>query len=210
MIGRAIALSPLLIKQLYKKQLHKHVSHPALNLPPMSHHSGFPHGLSVAALSGPVLYPWDEGAAVAELQELLCAHGYKLKIDGDYGGRTESAVKLFQKGHGLRIDGVVGSKTWVMLKTTVQPGTRLLKLGSAGADVAEMQGLLQVCDHLLCRNGVFDAETEQAVLAFQHRHRLHETGRVDRVTWMVLRGNTTALPTPPKQPSWFLNIRKWW
>jgi peptidoglycan hydrolase-like protein with peptidoglycan-binding domain len=176
----------------------------------MSHHSGFYHGLSTAALSGPVLYPWAEGPAVVELQELLCAHGYKLKIDGDYGGRTEAAVKLFQRGHGLRIDGVIGPKTWAMLKTTVQPGTRILKRGSTGADVAEMQGLLQVCSYPVHRNGVFDEETEQAILAFQGRHRLQTTGRVDRVTWIVLRGNTSALPTPPQQPSWFLNIRKWW
>jgi peptidoglycan hydrolase-like protein with peptidoglycan-binding domain len=176
----------------------------------MNHHPRFPNGLSAAALSGPVLHPWDEGAGVAELQELLCAHGYKLKIDGDYGGRTESAVKLFQKSHGLRIDGVIGPKTWAMLKTTVQPGNRILKRGSTGVDVAELQGLLQVCSHSLCRNGIFDEETEQAVLAFQQRHRLEATGKVDRVTWVVLRGNTTALPSPPKQPSWFLNLRKWW
>ncbi|HEY9620142.1 MAG TPA: peptidoglycan-binding protein [Crinalium sp.] len=176
----------------------------------MTSSSGFHYGLSQAALSGPILHPWDEGPAVAELQDLLCAHGFKLKIDGDYGGRTEAAAKLFQKKHGLRIDGIIGPKTWMMLKTTVQPGTRILKEGSSGADVAELQGLLQVCGQMIRRDGIFGLETKQAVIAFQNRHRLDETGKVDRVTWIVLRGNTSCLPTPPKQPSWFLNIRKWW
>lgn len=32
--------------------------------------------------------------------------------DGDFGGKTESATKTFQKNHGLADDGIVGNKTW--------------------------------------------------------------------------------------------------
>jgi hypothetical protein len=36
----------------------------------------------------------------------------KLKDDGDFGDKTEAAVKAWQKKNGLKDDGVVGPKTW--------------------------------------------------------------------------------------------------
>jgi hypothetical protein len=54
-----------------------------------------------------------KGKAVAELQKRLaefgCAPG---PIDGDFGPRTQAAVRRFQERHGLAVDGVVGPKTW--------------------------------------------------------------------------------------------------
>lgn len=40
---------------------------------------------------------------------------YTGAIDGSYGGGVESAVKSFQKAHGLAVDGVVGEDTWKAL-----------------------------------------------------------------------------------------------
>ncbi len=171
--------------------------------------SEFIHGITDVALSGPYLYPWDRGPAVAELQELLNAHGFKLRIDGDFGYITEEAVKEFQRQRNLRIDGIIGPKTWAALKKAVQPGTRTLRHGHTGADVCELQGLLQVCGYNIHRNGVFEEETKRAVVAFQQRHKLQESGKVDRVTWTVLRAGK-PLPPPPKRTRWSVNIRKWW
>ena len=36
----------------------------------------------------------------------------KLKDDGDFGDKTEAAVKEWQKKNGLKDDGIVGPKTW--------------------------------------------------------------------------------------------------
>lgn len=56
-----------------------------------------------------------KGDDVIALQHLLNVEGYKLTIDGDFGSKTETAVKMYQKAHGLEDDGIVGNKTWTAL-----------------------------------------------------------------------------------------------
>lgn len=54
-----------------------------------------------------------KGADVTYLQQRLVANGYCVgEIDGDFGRKTESAVKAYQTEHGLVVDGIVGAKTW--------------------------------------------------------------------------------------------------
>ncbi|WP_427161341.1 peptidoglycan-binding domain-containing protein [Aliinostoc sp. HNIBRCY26] len=55
------------------------------------------------------------GVAVKVLQRLLMANGYYVGVDGNFGALTESAVKAFQAKHNLKVDGIVGSKTWQYL-----------------------------------------------------------------------------------------------
>lgn len=154
------------------------------------------------------LYPWDQGGRVMELQELLRSHGFEVRLNGDFDRFTEAAVKAFQHQQGLRIDGVVGEKTWMALTASVQPGTRSLKLGCWGADVCELQGLLLVHGYTVNRSRHFDEETEAAVRNFQERSRLRSTGVVDETTWTFLRGR--GISQPPKQNRWLNNPRKWW
>ena len=153
----------------------------------------------------PIIYPWDIGPAVARMQELLRAHGFEMRIDGDFGWRTEIAVKQFQRQHGLRIDGIVGPATWAMLARTVEPGKRLLRQGYAGADVYELQGLLQVNGHVIQRSGRYDAETKSAVIAFQRNHHLQDSGIVDLVVWELLRGGQKPKIKPSRT---FFGFRK--
>lgn len=54
-----------------------------------------------------VLKKGSKGPAVVTLQEFL-----KITADGDFGPKTESAVKSYQKKNGLVADGIVGPKTW--------------------------------------------------------------------------------------------------
>jgi len=157
----------------------------------------------------PTLYPWDQGGKVVELQELLRAHGFEVRLNGDFDRFTEAAVKAYQHQQGLRIDGVVGMQTWTALTSSVQPGTRSLKYGYWGADVCEMQGLLLVHGHQVSRTRMYDAETEAAVREFQQRSRLRETGIVDGTTWTFLRGKGLSTPHP-KRNRWLNRARKWW
>lgn len=69
-----------------------------------------------------VIYPTirrgSKGEFVIVAQEILVDLGYDIGpagIDGDFGSKTEAAVRLFQKRHGLDQDGVVGPKTWKQL-----------------------------------------------------------------------------------------------
>lgn len=62
-----------------------------------------------------VLGMGDEGEQVKTLQRLLIALGYDLGwygADGDFGSKTDTAVKAFQKKHNLDVDGIVGNDTW--------------------------------------------------------------------------------------------------
>lgn len=57
-----------------------------------------------------------KGVQVKGLQEMLKGYGYyKATIDGDFGAKTEEAVKAFQKTEGLDVDGIVGKATWSRL-----------------------------------------------------------------------------------------------
>ncbi|NJO42465.1 MAG: peptidoglycan-binding protein [Cyanobacteria bacterium CRU_2_1] len=159
-----------------------------------------PHPDKTAA-SDPTVYPWDIGAKVAEVQELLRAHGFHLILDGDYGWKTEAAVKRYQKRHGLRVDGVVGSQTWASLRQTIKPRTRPLGEGCSGADVYELQGLLRIAGFAIKRDGFFGAETKSAVVGFQRHHHLKDDGIVNAVTWAVL-GEKLTVPQQRKRKTW--------
>ena len=66
------------------------------------------------------LKPGAKGAAVKQLQRTLKSLGYSPgAIDGSYGPSTESAVKQFQKAHGLVADGIAGTKTIAALRSAL-------------------------------------------------------------------------------------------
>lgn len=66
---------------------------------------GTPFGLSYPLKRGM------SGKVVETLQTRLTQLGYVTKVDGDFGPRTESMVKTFQRSRNLAADGVVGAAT---------------------------------------------------------------------------------------------------
>ena len=60
------------------------------------------------------------GDEVEILQHLLNVEGIKVAIDGDFGPKTETAVKVFQMAKGLENDGIVGPATWSALGVKVE------------------------------------------------------------------------------------------
>lgn len=65
---------------------------------------------AVSAASG-MLRMGSAGPKVRELQAMLTRAGYPVKVDGDFGPSTKSAVMAFQADHGITVDGVVGPET---------------------------------------------------------------------------------------------------
>ena len=60
-----------------------------------------------------------KGYKVKALQEKLCGLGYHTGIDGDFGPSTRRALVAFQAEHGLKPDGIAGSKTETSLEKAV-------------------------------------------------------------------------------------------
>jgi uncharacterized protein (TIGR02594 family) len=66
----------------------------------------------------PTLKLGDKGDEVKRLQLLLKSvliPRKEIAVDGDFGSKTEAAVKQFQGGNGLKADGIVGRQTWSAL-----------------------------------------------------------------------------------------------
>ncbi|AET70928.1 spore cortex-lytic enzyme [Desulfosporosinus orientis DSM 765] len=74
-------------------------------------------GFAYAALGDRLLGRGSKGPEVTELQKRLVQLGYVLgPVDGKFGAKTEAAIKRFQKEHGLRVDGLAGTRTIQELK----------------------------------------------------------------------------------------------
>jgi Putative peptidoglycan binding domain len=66
----------------------------------------------------PTLKLGDKGDEVKRLQLLLKSvliPRKEIAVDGDFGSKTEAAVKQFQGGNALTADGIVGRQTWSAL-----------------------------------------------------------------------------------------------
>ena len=62
-------------------------------------------------LSDSIIKNGSKGESVKWLQYELNKRGYKLSVDGDFGAKTEAAVKDFQSKNKLVVDGIVGKNT---------------------------------------------------------------------------------------------------
>ncbi len=77
------------------------------------------------------------------LQENLNRYGYQLNPDGDFGPKTDAAVRNFQSITGLKKDGIVGLATWSKLTpeytsgASVTPSTTPQPKASAKSIVLE-------------------------------------------------------------------------
>lgn len=62
-------------------------------------------------LTDSIIKKGSKGESVKWLQYELNKHGYKLSVDGDFGAKTEAAVRDFQSKNKLVVDGIVGKNT---------------------------------------------------------------------------------------------------
>ncbi|WP_265558866.1 GH25 family lysozyme [Streptomyces hygroscopicus] len=131
------------------------------------------------ATAWPVIQQGYGGRQVATVQYLLNAHGARLPVDGHFGIGTRDAVVAFQTQNHLTADGIVGSKTWQALITTVGEGDR-------GPAVEAVQAELNAHGARLPVDGHFGIGTRNAVVAFQTRNHLTPDGIVGPHAWLAL------------------------
>jgi hypothetical protein len=129
----------------------------------------------------PLVQQGNTGESVRTVQYLLNQAGAAINVDGDFGPATLAAVKSFQSGHSLSVDGIVGGNTWSALAVTVQSG-------SNGSAVKAVQSQLTAHGYTTAVDGDFGATTEANVKAFQGALGVTATGVVDATTWRYLVG----------------------
>lgn len=129
--------------------------------------------------------------------------------NGVFNVQTEDAVKKFQEIFNLTVDGVVGKATWYKIKSIYNSVKNLSELQSEGLTYDEVSRIFQeeigpgdtsiqvrTVQYYLAvigyfddqipfiqTTGIFDQNTQNAVLAFQRQYGLPETGVVNRETW---------------------------
>ena len=92
-----------------------------------------------------------KGSDVTELQKLLNQNGYNLDVDGQFGQKTQAAVKDYQTKNNLTVDGIVGSNTWGALTggtnttggSTTQAGAAAPETGFSYGDYQESDAVQQ-------------------------------------------------------------------
>src|SRR4030095_8996673 len=103
------------------------------------------------------------GEPVKRLQEKL-----GLDADGQFGPKTEEALKAYQKQYGLAVDGIAGPDTFAHMGLHE---LILLKTGTSGAAVEKMAQAPG-----MRADGQFGPATEKAVREYQEKNRLAVDG----------------------------------
>lgn len=151
--------------------------------------------------------------AIINLQTYLRAISFvddrieRLAIDGIFDGITENAVRSFQRTRALPATGIVDKSTWDAIYSEYKqiakqtdrsrainffpnnPPDYEAVLGDEHIFVSVLQTILRELSVIYDSfpeieiSGVFDENTQKAVMEFQKISGLDVTGKVDLVTW---------------------------
>lgn len=148
-----------------------------------------------------LLHIGDRGEAVVTLQTKLAElNYYNYAIDGIYGPITASAVRQYQKDHGLLVDGIAGPVTLSSLfsgadvsRPSASVVDKLLRYGDRGEAVAHLQERLKGLGYYQgAIDGIYGPLTVQAVKEFQRRNGLVVDGIVGPMTRSALQNDPVA------------------
>lgn len=128
--------------------------------------------------------------------------------DGIYGPTTMNAVSAFQRRYAIPVTGIADQNTWEQIVKVYEPALirvdkaepieiimdpgEVFRLGDSNPYIYLLQSILiQLSnDHPSINrpehNGTLDAQTADAILAFQILAGLPATGELDKITWKNL------------------------
>jgi peptidoglycan hydrolase-like protein with peptidoglycan-binding domain len=152
-------------------------------------------------MAHPTLQLGSKGDEVRLCQSILVkcgAPGYDYKeVDGDFGPITEKAVKWFQQQKGLKVDGIVGPKTWAELDKVAAEKQELSEDLTVKEIVKKLQTGLKASLYPDTDPGAIDGKfgpkTKKAVQAYQKAIKVDKDGIVGQITWHVISDKNKAL-----------------
>jgi peptidoglycan hydrolase-like protein with peptidoglycan-binding domain len=160
-------------------------------------------GVSVATFSSDqqgnlrLVFPLMRGARVTKLQEDLVKVGIAVTVDGDFGAKTDAAVRRFQSDYGLDVDGIAGQMTLAKLAQVIReqaagargagPGLKLQDLIDQNKSIpfddvnsgvlvddltlcTEIQTILRANGLLDVVDGLYGPKTREALRRFKANH----------------------------------------
>ncbi len=137
--------------------------------------------------------PLMTGKDVRLVQHNLRRLGIPVRVDGAFGSGTRSAVRWFQRKHGLRADGVVGpttrrhlSKVKAKVKRIPIKHARLKHPLMTGSSISKIQRALRQAGVSVRVDGAFGTGTRSAVKRFQRAQGLRADGVVGPATIAAL------------------------
>ncbi|PWA08396.1 endopeptidase SpoIID/LytB [Pueribacillus theae] len=171
-----------------------------------------------AALGDRTLKEGTSDNDVKELQDILKSKGYFTyeTSTGYFGSITKEALVRFQADANLPRTGIADKATLqALMESNVKSSkeapeengssNKLLRIGSVGPDVTNLQNKLQAAGyHTAAVDGIYGSQTAQSVRNFQKAKGLKVDGIVGPETLSALEGSngpTAATPLASEQPS---------
>lgn len=159
--------------------------------------------------SDSILKLGSKGDAVVKLQNRLSELGFFTGYpDGSFGSETEAAYIAFQKAAGVSVDGIAGPSDAVILYSdsaptapqetaesepeetepqSEEPEEKTYELGDEDEKISEIQQRLKDLKYFDGQvSGIFDENTQAALIKFQESNGLFGTGSADPFTVTVL------------------------
>lgn len=144
-------------------------------------------------LSRPVIRLNSRGVDVKfaqkQLQVFVPEAAYGVTVDGDFGDKTEAAVKAFQRKCGLTADGVVGAETWRRLGPQVNSSLIEHYAGFKKTAFTEVQRLLKLGNRYFGElDGLWGVGTENGVKGLQRAYGVTADGIWGMQCWSLTEG----------------------
>ena len=152
----------------------------------------------------------DTDELIKQYQQKLIKLGYlasSYEIKGKMDSKTVSAIKAFQEANGLVRDGCLGPATMEQMNSK-DAIKYAMRLGMSGSNIKSAQRQLYKLGYLRSSQvtGYYGETTAEAVMSFQKRNSISQSGEIDEKTLEKLNSdkakaapsNATPKPNTPK------------